>query len=645
MKRILIASVAALALAAPASNAQAFLNKLKEKAESALSEGLSDKINEKLNGLGDKIADKTGIDLSSQEKSKGNDGMPEVITPEQQLQRRRISSFGWDGMVTPSTTKLPIPLMEEYPAIPSAEELANPTENGMVAFYNGIKRVALRAEELNADTTCEDEFALEWRRKQEEKLRNAFGLTKEEYDLLNSENISDAQREALEKKMMTAMFGDTDFEKMAADAQAQQKKYENMSEADAQSMFMLRSIDAMMTVYRADPAETKYVTGMAPAELEVALKAESQYQLEQERKGNRSGADGPEGKKMKEYEKMMTARDGAAYTKRSKDLAAKVQAAAMKAASSMEGGLGSSLMNMRKSMDSFESKLDMGKIQAAERKYMEACAPMAKAFEFNESKAIISSTAEKKKVESIKEKIYATSNQAEYNALYMQALEYIRTYRVRAASVWRNSLQKRIDNIKAQMPGYIKAQRDAVADGIIPECGLWRGPLNVVIELGDILEEAYSEFPCDFPHMYSSEVVRQITLTADEDIWWPEFYVSSGIGVVLDGRFLFKVVYSENGRQIYQMNAGKWNPVPKNFDEKKLADTNVPTSAKWKSADGKREVVYNADGHWIQLPEGDIVNPIAFEKQGDILVWAEENTILNEDGTKKVQIIKCTYKL
>lgn len=640
MKKIFTLFAAIMLLNVPSADAQAFLNKLKEKAESAIGNAISEKI-------GDKFGNKVEQDVSEKTATtqQAESSAPVVITPEQQLQRRRTSTFGWDGKVTPSESKFPIPLLNEFPAVPSAQELANPTEAGMISFYNAIKRVTLRAEELNSDTTCEDAFALEWRKKQENKVREAFGLTEEEWNLLNSETATDAQREAIERKVQMAMFGGVDMQKAAAEAEANMKKYENMSEAEREAEMMKKTTKAIVDVYKADPAETKYVTGLTPDELEKALTEEMEFQAKaMKSNSNYTGAASPFSKKMQEYEKTMTARDGAAYKKRADAMNKKVQDASMKAMRNMEG-MGSLLEGMD-NMKKLENKLDMKDIQAAERSYYDACVPMMNAISAGSDIDAKFSAAERKKVQAIKDQIYSTDDPLKYNPLYLQALEAINTYRLRAAGLWSAVVQKRFNDVKAQMPDFIKAQRKAVEDGIIPECGLWRAPLNAVIEAGDILEEAYSEFPCDYPHMYLEEVTDELRLGMDEDIWWPEHYSLGNIDDILLKKFLFKAVYEGNEYHIYQWKGADWARVPDNFDEKKLSGGTEPASAVWKSSDGKREVVYNADGHWIQLPEGEIVYPIALDKRGNKVIWVELNTIEHqEDQSKTLQIIKCTYKL
>ena len=63
----------------------------------------------------------------------------------------------------------------------------------------------------------------------------------------------------------------------------------------------------------------------------------------------------------------------------------------------------------------------------------------------------------------------------------------------------------------------------------------------------------------------------------------------------------------------------------------------------WTSRDGKRNVMYNADGGFIALPEGDeIFQPHAWKAYSDKIQWLYVDT--TEDGSK-IQLILCTYKL
>ena len=227
MKKVFITIAAVMLIASPAANAQALLNKLKEKAGEAMSGALSEKISEK---VGDAISKRTGIDLSA--ANDNADGGLSVPDSRETLQPKRSSSFGWDGKVTPSKAEFPIPLMNEFPAVPAAAKLANPTEEDQIAYYKAIKAVTLRAEELNADTTCEDSFTEQWRAEAEKAVQDAFGITEAEMKALNEGSLTPAQQEALEDRMRAKIMGGVDL----AQLEEQANKTEGMTEDDIENM-------------------------------------------------------------------------------------------------------------------------------------------------------------------------------------------------------------------------------------------------------------------------------------------------------------------------------------------------------------------------------------------------------------------------
>lgn len=531
MKKTAIIVTALMLAFAPEANAQAFLKKLKDKAASAVSDAIVGK------AFGKETSESSRDSKNDDYSSDSQNVMNQVMTPEQQLQRRRASSFSWNEKVTPSTTTSPLSLMAEFPAVPSAQELANPTEEAMAAFYTAIKKVTLRAEELNLDTTCEDEFSLQWRQKKEQELADAFGLTRAEMDLLNSENITDEQREKIEDKIRMKILGGVDVEGLQAKAESGQ----------------------------------------------------------------------------------LTAADMA------------------------------NLQNIAKNVQSMQDKIGTNELSQAMTKLNNATRLMEETIKAGSDIDAKFSAAERKKILAIKDQIYSTNDADVYNPLYLQALESIKTYRTRAAGLWSTAVQKRINNIKAQLPDYIKAQKQAVADGILPDCGANRAPLNVVIEAGDILEEAYSEFPCNYPPMYKEEVLEDALF----NIWWPEFLVIPSVQEILAKNYLYK--YDDNGNPCEVKN-GKLVKIDEDFYKKTLPTKKQAESAVWKSSDGKREVIYNAKGQWLQLPEGDVVYPVAIQKFDNEIVWITHQPVEGklykaEDSNMMVplrtgiKIVKCTYKL
>jgi len=606
MKKLFVIATALLLVAAPAANAQAFLNKLKDKVSGAISERVSEKVSDK---IGDVVSEKTGIDLDAME-STGDSDSPSVVAPDQQLQRRRSSTFCWNEEVTPSTAKFPIPLMNEFPKVPSAAELANPSESAMIEYYRAIKRVTLRAEELNQDETCGDEFAEQWREKAANEMAAQLGLSRADFERFCNGEMSEAEQEAVTEKMLQNMMG------MDMDALARLESAANGPALSEEEMHA-KVIAAMMAVYSQNPGETKYCTGKTPAEIEKILKQKG---------GQAADAE------IQAYERQMTAKDGDAYTKRKDALQSKVMAASQNAATQM---LGFDINAMAKNAGNQTNAVsDMMKQQQAMKKLSDAMMEIEKVVAQDSDVDAQFSASEKKKIENLKAKIYSTGDPDEYNPLYLQALESIKSYRLRAAALWSQTVQNHFDAVKAKMPAFIKIIREQVEGGYLPECALWRSPLNVVIEAGDILEDAYSEFPSDYPPMYKSSLVIE-----DRNLFWPEFVVGANIDETLNNR-LFKEI---NGK-ICKYDGGKWTPADVDYDN--LPEVVSPKSSSWRSSDGKREVIYNADGGWLQLPEGDVVYPYAIQKIGNSIQWIMMETTLDAKTNEAVQLVsKCIYKL
>ena len=158
MKKLMIIAAAAALFCAPAQ-AQGLLGRIAGAAGKAVGNAVGKTVNDKVN-------EKVGEMVPDELKELGEMGKDfNPVTGEQAFPPRRYSTFGWDGVVTPSTAQFPVPLMNEFPAVPAAADLVNPVEEKQIAYYQAIKRVTLRAEELNADTTCDDETTLAWREK------------------------------------------------------------------------------------------------------------------------------------------------------------------------------------------------------------------------------------------------------------------------------------------------------------------------------------------------------------------------------------------------------------------------------------------------------------------------------------------------
>lgn len=619
MKRLFIA-IAALSLMCAPAQAQGLLNKLKEKASEAVGSVMSSTIGEKIQDVIPGVAGKTGLDSDA----------PTAVTGEQALPPRRASTFGWDGPVTPSSAKFPIPLMNEFPAVPSASELANPTEANQIAYYKAIKAVTLRAEELNEDTTCEDEQTLLWREKSNKMLSDLFGLTPAEIEELQDENLPEAEKKRLEEKMQKALLGDLDVNALEAEA----AEYQGMSQDEMVASVGGKTVSAMDAVFDRNASDIKKYMGVTAAEMKAASRAQMNWS---------GSGECPEmaalNKKSKAYQKEQAAKDPS-FKKEADAFEKRMQKESLNAtmkSSSMMGGIG----NMMKLADKAKPIMEM------EQKMVAYFTEVQKLLTVPDGQVDAKfSAADRKKLLELKEKIYATDDPSVYNPLYLQALELIKTYRERAAKVWAADVQKRFNTMKENMSELIKLNRQAVEDELLPECALWRMPLNAVISAGDILAEAYSEFPSNYPPMYNEEVIRELNLAkmpgGEGAAWFPEFSVfgSSHFDDIAAGKYIFA---SNSAGEVYQFSAGNWTKLSdkriKELSEMKKGA--AAAGGSWTSRDGKRTVTFNGEGGYIALPEGDeIFQPHAWKAYSDKIQWI--NAITTEDG--KYQLILCTYK-
>jgi hypothetical protein len=451
MKRIIIAIAALTLLCAPAS-AQGFLDRIRKQVEETIGNAAREEAE-------DNIPDdvRTGMDRA--------EGSMQMVTGEQALPPRRYSTFGWDGPVTPSAAKFPIPLMNEFPAVPGAKELANPTEANQIAYYKAIKAVTLRAEELNQDTTCEDQETLLWREKSNKMLKETFGLTDEEIAMLERDDLTEEEQERLNDKMTRALLGDIDTAALEQEA----AEMEGKSQDEVAGSYMDKSQKATFEVYDRNAADIKKYMGVTADEMKAASRAQYQY---------RGDGQCPEmtalQKKTEAYQKEQSAKDPN-FRKEADAFEQKMRSETLKAlqGSSALGGL---IGSIGKATQKVSPIVEM------EQKMATYVAQMQKLMWVPDSQADARfSASDRRKLESIKEKIYSTEDPSVYNPLFAEASELIATYRERAAKVWAEDVQKRFNAMKENLPELIKLNRQAVADELIPECALWRMPLNYVV--------------------------------------------------------------------------------------------------------------------------------------------------------------------
>ncbi len=629
------------------TNAQAFLNKVKEKAQQAAQQAAN------------KMGEAMGVPASSNSSSSSNgasdnrasvqtndthDAMvSEESTPlsvskkANQLQREANHVGNWDdALVTPSEAKFPVPLINELPAVPSAAEIANPTEAAQKAYYMAIQKVALKAQMLSNDETCDKAQQELFEKQLKTKMMKIYGLTEREYAIYVGD-IQGTEKEQQEVVAKTLGFNPENLVEAFADI-------ENMSEAEQQAYakeqankMMSGSADAIDKVYQKYAVEIKKYSNMTAEEAsknmhQIMNLAMAGKEKESEAIGSKMEKD------MMAYRKTLSAED----QKKAKEFDNKIQKEiqeAMKTASRSASPLGNMMAAME---ENAKKQQQLQEFINKQKEYQEALGKAIPDAAIDNQKDYQFAAAERKKVEDLRAKIMANDDPAVYNPLYAQANEIIHTYRTRAAQAWRADVEKRFNAIKSSLPGIIKLNRQAIADKIIPECMLYRAPLNMVLSACETLENAYSEMPADYPVLYQAEVVRQVKLAEGEQMWWPEFYVAETVSNILAGKTIFK---SSKG-QVYQFNAGKWvNATNIKTNTKTLAGETKAKSQKWTSSDGKRTVTYVEEGGYFLLPEGDIIQPRAIEKQGNNLVWAEIVEEEDNNGNSVIKIIKYSYKL
>ena len=136
----------------------------------------------------------------SSRSNSDDDGGLGVASAKEQLQPKRQSTLTWDEAVVPSTASSADALMKELPAVPSVAQLIEPDEDTQILYYRAIKKVSLRAEQLNEEATCDDETTNLWRNKANLVLKD-LGLTDADIAALENENLPDAERERISQKV------------------------------------------------------------------------------------------------------------------------------------------------------------------------------------------------------------------------------------------------------------------------------------------------------------------------------------------------------------------------------------------------------------------------------------------------------------
>ena len=213
MKKILMMVAAMMLLSTTETNAQGFLNKLKQKALQA-AKGQSEEAEEA------ETPKVESGDASNLAIAQGSDIIP----------KRRTSTVTWDGVLTPSTASTAEALMNELPPLPSAEKMAKSTMEERDAYAQKIAAVVVRADQLQREQSgCSDAEMEALRQKWEGKIQNQFGLTKAELAILNDENAPESKKKPIKDKVMAKVLGGDvntmDLEKFEKMSEQEQEAY------------------------------------------------------------------------------------------------------------------------------------------------------------------------------------------------------------------------------------------------------------------------------------------------------------------------------------------------------------------------------------------------------------------------------------
>jgi len=224
MRKILIMLTALALLGTTDANAQGFLKKLKQKAQQAVGGivGMDQQ---------EDSEDATATLYDNEPSSSADDGGALTVAQGSDIvPKRRTATVTWDGTVTPSKASSASALMAELPQLPSAEKMARSSMEERDAYTLKIAAVTTRAEQLQKGTgECSDAEMEALRQKWENKIQNLFGLTKEEFAILQDENAPESKKQSIQDKVMRKIMGTEGFN------QTEMARFEKMSEKEQEA--------------------------------------------------------------------------------------------------------------------------------------------------------------------------------------------------------------------------------------------------------------------------------------------------------------------------------------------------------------------------------------------------------------------------
>ncbi|MCR4583889.1 MAG: hypothetical protein K5764_10130 [Prevotella sp.] len=253
------------------------------------------------------------------------------------------------------------------------------------------------------------------------------------------------------------------------------------------------------------------------------------------------------------------------------------------------------------------------------------------------------------KLKKLYREICATDEPATIDALYAEADELLYSYRIAAAKEYRASLQRQINESKKFYAEQESLMKEAIASGDLPACVLGRTDMNMVVNVANLLDDAYKELPDPCEPPYCRELISGLA-----DGWrfcdWEcrGLFYGGGGGGATDMRQwqLLTMRQAADHIEYGVFQNGKVRVI----DERELAQLNKkadqalkqmskggqkPAYGVYKSRSGKRTAAYSQTGELI-INGMTTVSPVAFKASADRLEWYT----FDED-----KLFKCTYKL
>ncbi|MCQ2976139.1 MAG: hypothetical protein MJ211_15165 [Bacteroidales bacterium] len=611
MKKILLLFIAFL-LFQTTSNAQNFLNKIKQKAEEAVNQRLgggnnnNNQNNNQENYQNNNQENYSDFEIPNYNSYENNyndyDDESQSMIPNTEKMRthEKISIASWDDPnvnIKPATGSTFEELIAQLPSLPTPEQLANPTEDIRKAYYTKIASVQLRIEQLFKTKGCteQDEEALQKKLLENSAAEN--GITVEELELLQKDDTPEATRNAIIQKMMThkmggnnAMFANGNFDQNAYLQKMGFSSMEEMEEISQQTENMEKEIEKLekakkrklteieQIVLMRDKYNKVYKYTLKNSETQMGISAEmtDKFYKDWETETTKKGRDltHAEVENILNTKYPTLAKQMKDAENKSKQQTSEIHKQAQKQQSTLE------LMQREIKLEQKTMKNDQAAINEC-NKYSDKY--------IDDLKAIYT-------------KLVNTNDREQINALYAQAETMVKDYRINASKIWLANIQKHIDLLKNTLPEKIQYRKDLIEYNMGMECSINEEYWNCVTDIINDLHDAFAEFP---------EIKVQPVQVKKTNI---KCYRYESVIYPFVTGFEQKSKLSPDGK--------------KDFNENYNGERIRPAYGTYKSPDGKRVVVFASDGS-LTMPDGSTFYPIAFEQQNETLVWYEADDFGN----------------